>query len=223
MWWQALPSALKDKIIYLNALECQISQYRTSIAPNFLAGKWTLVLPHPKPWFPPSFFFLLSPLLLYAAYPDWLKDLVGSGKSSQKNFPPFSDLFKHYMYAFWHYNKRKDRKAHRRLYLLDGTMFKGVSRAQSIAKAWWQLLFGGIWLLLELILPLAFLLLRLFVVAGPSVCYVMFRKELKVQCVRFFFLVWPGCRKSNRELRSQNIKLERTLSVILNITMELKE
>lgn len=36
-------------IVYLNALECQISRYSMSIVPNIQAGKWALALPRPKP------------------------------------------------------------------------------------------------------------------------------------------------------------------------------
>lgn len=53
-------------------------------------------------------------------------------------------------------------------------------------------------MLLELIPPLAFSLLGLFVVAWPSVCYVMFIKDLKEQCCFFFSTSEKKKKKKNQ-------------------------
>lgn len=94
------------KTIYLNASECQISRYSTYIAPKLLAGKNGHLSYHtPSHWVPPSFFFFfLSSLLQYGAClehafcsieGDWRK----WHKLVKNISPPFSDLFKHYVFA----------------------------------------------------------------------------------------------------------------------------
>lgn len=129
------------KTIYLNASECQISRYSTYIAPKLLAGKNGHLSYHtPSHWFPPSFFFFLSffapsvRCLLRTRFLLYWRRLKEVAQVGKKYFPSLFWSVQTLRVCFGHDNRRKDREAHWRLYLLDGTTFKGVSWAQSVEE-----------------------------------------------------------------------------------------
>lgn len=113
----------------------------------------------------------------------WLKEIEGSGRSCQKKkkIPLPSLICSNTTCLLWALQQEEGQRGTLKALSAGWDNVQGSFPCSGQRGAWWQLLFGGIWLLLEFSPPPAFSLLGLFVVAWPSVCYVMFIKDLKEQ------------------------------------------